>query len=239
MSNLKEDGIEGGARELSVEYKRRRAHLFRARLWLIALLTLSVISLIAISLSESWAVRILLSSPVSFFELITIAVLIVFFLLTYCIILARMALHITYHLEDARVALTLVTALFMGVYFVVWNYVPYPLPVLFLAASKILSIFLCFRFWKAQLSETRLRMRTTWLPKIYIVSWRAFFVCRWVIGACWLLSALGLALALVSTHPVIDLKGWEGIVLLGTFYFLFRAFVNNPHAHTGYKGAAP
>lgn len=220
----------------SAEYTRRKSQLVRARGWLIGLVTLSVFLLVILSVLESWTVRVLLSSPVTPFELISILVLLGFFLLTYCVVLTRVALHISYHVENARVAKTFVTTLCLLGYLFVLTVVPSPQPVIFLAASKLLSIFLCFRFWESQLNETRLQMRSQVLPRVYIVSWRAFFVSRWVIAACWLLSALGLALALVSTHPIIDLEGWEGIVLLGSFYLLFRAFVRNPNAHADYLG---
>lgn len=221
--------------ERSPEYLRRKSQLLRARIWLVSLVSLSLTLLVILSLGEAWATRILMSSPLTWFELLSVGVLIGVFLFVYCIILARMALHITYHTENARVAQTFVTTLCLVVYAFLFTYLHNPLPVVFLAASKLLAIFLFFLFWQSQLSETRLRLRSRVLPRIYIVSWKAFFVSRWVLAACWLLCALGIALALVSTHPIIELDGWEGVSLLVTFYLLFRIFVRNPNAHAGYR----
>lgn len=220
--------------ERSPEYIRRRNQLLRARSWLVGLVGFSLGLLIVLSIGEAWATRVLMSTPLTRIELTSLGLLTGIFQFVYCVILARMALHISYHVEHARVAQTFVTTLCLVVYAFLFTYLHNPLPVLFLAASKLLAIFLFFTFWNSQLSETRLRMRSRVLPKVYILSWRAFFVCRWVLGACWLLCALGLALALVSTHPVIEMGGVEGGSLLLTFYFLFRIFVRNPNAHAGY-----
>ena len=103
-----------------------------------------------------------------------------------------------------------------------------------LGVSKLCIISLYFHFWNSQLTEARLKTRSKLIPYIFIVSWRAFFICRWVLISCWLLSSLGFALALVASHPIIKLEGWEGLILMITFYFLFKLFVRNPNAHNYY-----
>ncbi len=216
---------------LSAEYYKRRSQLVRARWLLATLIPVSIALLVTLSLAEGWVVRWLLSTPTGWGRLAAVLAGIAAFLAIYCLGMARVALHIVYHIEHAGVARTAVIAAFLVAYVFVFTKLPSPQTVLPLAAGKLLSIFLFFRFWQSQLSETRLRLRAHVSPRVFIVSLEAFLVCAWVVMACFLLCALGFALALASVHPVIEFEGWEGLMLLGTFYFLFRIFVRNPNAH--------
>ena len=103
--------------------------------------------------------------------------------------------------------------------------------ILALGFSKLCIISLYYHFWRSQIIENRLKKHLSILPAYFLLSWRAFFICKWVLIACWLLSSLGFAIALVSSHPIIKLEGWEGIIIMITFYFLFKLFVRNPNAH--------
>ena len=222
------------ARILSADYYKRRAQLLRARIYLLVLIPACLALLVGLSLAEGWLVRTLLLTAVTPLEF-TITILVCgLFLAVYCMVLARMTLNISYHLEHAGIAQTAITTIFLLCYLFVFFKLPNPQPVLHLASAKLLMVFLFFRFWQSQLLQARLQMRMKVAPRIFMVSWHAFFVCRWVLAACWLLGALGFALALVSTHPVVNMEGWEGITLLGTFYLLFWAFVRNPNAHADY-----
>lgn len=222
------------ARSLSAEYYKRRLQLLRARAALVTLTVASMALLLTVSLAEGWAVRFVLSSAVTRQEFAGTLGVTALVLALFCIVLARLALHISYHIEHAGIAKTIVSTAFVLVYVFVLTKLPNPQPVLFLAVSKLFAIFLFFRFWHSQLSEARLQMRMKLPPRIFLVSIHAFFVCRWVLVACWLLLALGFATALVSVHPIIDMEGWEGLSILGTFYLMFRAFVRNPNAHADY-----
>jgi hypothetical protein len=219
------------AKALSAEYYRRRSQLVRARWLLATLIPFSIGLLVVFSLAEGWVVRWLLSSNLGLGGLAATFIAIVAFLAIYCVGMARVTLHMVYHIEHAGVARTAVIGAFLVAYVFVFTKLPSPQTVFPLAAGKLFSIFLFFRFWQSQLAETRLRARTLTSPRVFIVSFRAFLVSVWVVIACFLLCALGFALALASMHPVIDLDGWEGLMLLATFYFLFRIFVRNPNAH--------
>lgn len=219
---------------LSAEYYKRRSQLARTRFLLIALVALSLVLLFALSLAEGWILRHLIAPSVTGMEFVFALILMGLFLIIYCVVLARLCLHITYHIEHAGMAQTAVTSLFLLSYVFVFIKVPNVSSVLSLVVSKLFSTLLFFRFWQSQLSEARLQMRLKTTPRIFMVSIHAFFVCRWVIVACWLLSALGLAIALAATQPTIALEVWEGFALMGTFFMLFWAFVRNPNAHAGY-----
>lgn len=221
------------SRARSAEYYRRRSQLVRARWLLATLVPASIALLVTLCLAETWAVRWLILTPLPLGHLTAACAAIALFLAVYCVGMARVALHIVYHIEHAGVARTAVSVAFIAAYVVVFTKVPSPQAVLPLAAAKLLSVFLFFRFWQSQLAWARLSWRTpAHAPaRLFLVDFRAFLVCRWVMLACFLLCALSFALALVSVHPVIDMKGWEGLILLGTFFFLFRFFVQNPNAH--------
>jgi hypothetical protein len=45
------------------------------------------------------------------------------------------------------------------------------------------------------------------------------------------MKALAFSLALVESQSVLQLQGWEGVLLLATFFCLFWVFVRNPHSH--------
>jgi len=219
------------ARAHSADYYRRRRQLVRARWLLATILPASIGLLVVLCLAEGWALRFILLTPLPWGGLLGMCACIVLFLAIYSVSMARVALHIVYHIERSGFARTAVSVAFVIAYVFVFTKLPAPQTVLPLAAGKLFSVFLFFRFWQSQLSEARLRLRSHTPPRIFLVSRQAFLVCRWVVMACFLLCALGFALALVSVHPIIDMEGWEGLMLLGTFYFLFRIFVRNPNAY--------
>jgi hypothetical protein len=216
---------------LSVEYYRRRSQLVRARWLLVTLIPTSIVFLVLLSLAEGWVVRWLLQARLEVGELVGILLGTALFLAVYCFGMARVTLHIVYHIEHSGFARTAVISAFIVAYVFVFMKLPSPQTVFPLAAGKLLSIFLFFRFWQSQLAQTRLSMRSQVSPRVFIVSFEAFLGCLWVVVACFLLCALGFALALASVHPIIDLDGWEGLMLLSTFYFLFWIFARNPNAH--------
>lgn len=226
--------MEDKNRELSADYYKRKHHLLKKRLAFFFILISSVTFLLFLSISEGFALKVLLSKNFSFPEISCILVLIAIYLLAYNIILSRITLHICYHFDNKKIPSVIIMAIFILAYLIISINTSEVKNIISLGVSKICIISLYFNFWNSQLSETRLQMRINIIPYIFIVSWHAFFICRWVLIACWLLSSLGFALALVSSHPIIKLEGWEGLLLMFTFYFLFKLFVRNPNAHANY-----
>lgn len=226
--------MEDKSRELSANYYKRKQHLLKKRLAFFFILISSVTFLLFLSISEGLALKVLLSKNLSLSEISCILILIAIYLLAYNIILSRITLHICYHFNNKKIPSAIIMAIFISAYLIISINAPEVKNIISLGISKICIISLYFNFWNAQLSETRLQMRTNIIPYIFIISWHAFFICRWVLIACWLLSSLGFALALVSSHPIIKLEGWEGLLLMFTFYFLFKLFVRNPNAHANY-----
>lgn len=225
--------MEEKNRELSADYYKRKHHLFIKRVIFLFILFSSVSFLLFLSISEGFALKILLSKNFSFIEVSVILILIGIYLLAYNIILSRIYLHICYHFENKKTPSLIIMTIFIIVYLFL-SFTTEIKDIVSLGVSKLCIISLYFNFWNSQLIEARLKTRSNIIPYIYIVSWRAFFICRWVLIACWLLSSLGFALALVSSHPIIKLEGWEGLILMFTFYFLFKLFVRNPNAHANY-----
>lgn len=216
---------------LSADYQRRKNHRLKARVKVFTFIGALFWSLVALSTIEGAVVRFLIQGPVSLTNYILFGILIVMFLLVYSLLLSRLIVHILYNLEHAAIAQTITTSTTLLVYAFVFYKFKNIQPLTYLALAKILSITLLFRFWRLRFFETHDRLKSALAPQRFILSWKAFLICKWVLVACFLLMFLGLALALVSTHPVIDLEGWEGIVIILSFYFVFRAFAQNPNAH--------
>ncbi len=225
--------MEEKYRELSADYYKRKQHLFKKRLKFLFILFSSVSFLLFLSISEGYALKLLLSKNFSFIEISVILILISIYLLAYNIILSKIYLHICYHFENKKTPSLIIMTIFIILYLTL-SYTTGIKDIVSLGVSKLCIISLYFHFWNSQLKEARLKTRSKLIPYIFIVSWRAFFICRWVLISCWLLSSLGFALALVASHPIIKLEGWEGLILMITFYFLFKLFVRNPNAHNYY-----
>lgn len=217
-------------KSLSRIYYKRKHHIFFKRLSFAFVVTLSILFLLSLSFFEGLAVRLLLSEVASTAEFFIFVPCIFIFLFIYNLILARVSLYICYHFENINMH----SALFMLSFTLVYLFFSFKFHhlrnVIPLDVSKLFIISLYFRFWAARLSQARLKTQNVVLPRIFLVSWRAFFTCRFVLTACFLLSALGFVFALVSAHPAISLAGWEGLLVMSIFYFLFRFFVQNPNA---------
>ncbi|WGL58703.1 hypothetical protein QEJ31_09190 [Pigmentibacter sp. JX0631] len=223
--------MEDKIRELSSDYYKRKQHLLKKRLSIFLVLIFSVTFLIFLSVSEGIALKILLSKNFTFFEISSILILISIFLIAYNIFLSRIYLHICYHFEKPKTPSNIIMTLFICAYLLLSYTTSGVKDILALGFSKLCIISLYYHFWRSQIIENRLKKHLSILPANFLLSWRAFFICKWVLIACWLLSSLGFAIALVSFHPIIKLEGWEGVIIMITFYFLFKLFVRNPNAH--------
>ena len=220
--------------ELSQDYYKRKNHLLKKRLNFFIILISSVSFLLFLSISEGYALKILLSKNFSITDIVYILLLIELYLLTYNIILSRITLHLCYYFYNKKIPSIIIMSIFSIVYLIISFNVSEAKNIIPLGISKICIISLFFNFWSSKLSETRLETRSNILPYIFMISWQAFFMCRWVLIACWLLSSLGFALALVTSHPIIKIELWEAVLLMLAFYFPFKLFVRNPNAHSGF-----
>ena len=191
---------------------------------------LCMVSLFGISLFEVWMVREWLPLAETVKQFLGQFGFLAVGLFVYSFLVARMVLALIYHIDNAGfVQTTVMLALALFYASLMWV-LPHSEAVILLGFSKLLGVFLFSLFWRNQLLEERWRNREV-PPTIFFTSLRAFLVCRWVLLAVWLLKSLGLALALVTVHPVIQLSVAEGMMLLGSFFLLFSIFVRNPLAH--------
>ena len=216
---------------LSSDYQRRREQLVVARALAVSLVCVFLASLFAANWLESWIVRRIIEGQVGIAEAVYLVLAVFLGLGFYTLVVARMTLHLTYRLERAGLAKTLTLVLLMLAYGFVLSKqqdIPVLLP---LAAAKAFAVLLFFRFWDCQIRSLRLGNQGFQPSRYFLASWSAFMVCRWLFAACWLTSALGFALSLVSADPIIAMTGGESLMLLGGLYFLFRIFVRNPLAH--------
>jgi hypothetical protein len=212
---------------LSPDYQKRRYQLMKARMLLATLLPLSLFFLAAVSMIEVWSVRELISRAMTSERTLLFVFVIFFMVCIYCIGMARISLIVSYHIENTGWARNGVLGTFLVAYFLVFYFLPSPQTVLPLALAKLFSILLYFRFWRGQIFAARFSRRYVVTPAEFLKSSAAFWICRWVLVASFLLCLLGIALALVSVHPVIEMEGWEGFMLFLAFYSLFWVFSGN------------
>ena len=215
-------------RSLSLDYQKRRQQLLRARWMLATLLPFAILCLSLLCLVEVWAVRELISKAMTLPRTLLFVFATCVMMFVYCFGMARVSLIVSYHIEKAGWARNGVLGVFVAAYVLVLYLLPSPQTVLPLASAKIFSILLYFRFWQGQIFAARFSRR--YAPAEFLKDASAFWVCKWVLVASVLLSLLGIALALVSVHPVIDMEGWEGFMLFLGFYALFWIFAGNPQA---------
>jgi hypothetical protein len=220
-------------------YTLRKHHLISARIYAFFLMTCLLVFLLSAHLVEAWVVRYLLDRELKDWHFL-LAILCVFLALgVYTFAHSRFVLHIAYRIDNLRMARTLLLSSFLIVYLVVvtsLKEIPVLVPV---AVAKIYSAFLFFRFWESQIKSFRVRHKELAHPRAFLVSMKAFLVCRWIVCACWFLVFFGFALSLISSDPVIAMSGLESVCLLGAFYILFRIFVRNPLAHPKWNEMSP
>ena len=215
----------------SEKYWERKNQLHSARALAFALMLGLLVFLLSTHLLEAWVVRILLDGALE--PWLFIAAIIATFLALglYSFALSRLVLHVAYRIDNLRMARTLLLGVFCIVYLVVvtsMKEIPLLVPMAF---AKVFSAFLFFRFWESQIQSFRMLHKEMAHPRAFLVSMRAFLVCRWIACACWFLVFFGFALSLISADPIIAMSGLESLCLLGAFFLVFRIFVRNPLAH--------
>ena len=111
--------MEEKYRELSADYYKRKQHLFKKRLKFLFILFSSVSFLLFLSISEGYALILLLSKNFSFIEISVILILISIYLLAYNIILSKIYLHICYYFENKKTPSLIIMTIFIILYLVI------------------------------------------------------------------------------------------------------------------------
>ena len=206
------------------------AKLVRARTFLFIIIPLLVSAVAAMCLLEVWYLGYLQSSFVDLRKFSTLFISALVMLLLLSVTLAVLCLHLTEAAQAAGLAETAVFLL-LGVAYASIPRQSLIQPLVFLATGKVLGTILFARFWHAKFRVFRMRFRDTPSAHFYLSDFRRFMGCKWVVLGSWLISILAFTLALVVSQTVLELQGWEGLVLLLTFFALFWIFVRNPYAH--------
>lgn len=205
--------------------------LLRARTFLFLVIPTLVFGIAFMCLVEVSCLELLFRSahdPVKF-SLMCAAV--IFLLLFLSFSLSLLCLYLTEAAQAAGLAETAVFLLFAGAYASVARQSLLQ-PILYLVTGKILVTVLFARFWHAKFREYRMRFKSRPSARFFLEQQKRFFSCGWVVVGSWWLTALAFALALVESQTLLQLQGWEGLSLLGTFFGLFWIFVRNPYSHT-------
>lgn len=166
-------------------------------------------------------------APIEFFLIFFSVVLLLLFL---SFTLSLLCLYLTAAAQAAGVAETAVLVLLSGAYASVARQSLIQ-PLLYLVAGKILVTVLFARFWHAKFREYRMRFKDRPTARFFMERRKRFLSCVWVVVGSWCITALAFALALVESQTLLQLQGWEGLLLLATFFGLFWIFVRNPHSH--------
>ncbi len=219
-------------------YSRRKHQLFVARTTALFMVSAFLAFLLFASLTEAWLVRVVfLGSDFTLTGFVLAVGAVGLSLGVYALALSRLILHFTYRAESDRIAKIVVLGLFFVAYGVLLAVLRDLQSVIPLLIAKLFAILLYFRFWQSQLHLSRVRHGENRRPREFLLSMRSFLVCRWIFLANWLLLCLGFALSLVSADPIVNMAGWESVLMLGGFYLLFQVFVRNPHAHPPLKNS--
>jgi hypothetical protein len=204
--------------------------LMRARAFVFFAIPALVCAIALMCLLEVTFLEFLLATtkePLKFVGVFTIAIGLMLFL---SIALSLLCLQLTEAAQAAGLAETAVFVLFAVLYASVARQSLLQ-PLLFLVSGKILVTLLLARFWHAKFRDFRMRFKSKPTVRFFMEKAGRFFSCAWVVLACWFMKALAFSLALVESQSVLQLQGWEGVLLLATFFCLFWVFVRNPHAH--------
>lgn len=196
----------------------------------IYLILLALMSLIvALSFFETWYLNYFIDSYMfvsdAIFSILYAALLLFISSLILCVLCLSLATVIA---STSRLQLVIPTVMLIS-----YALLPHLLTaqsLVFLASGKVLSSVLLVRFWHAKFRVFRMRYRQTPTARMYLISFKRLLECRWVLIGTWLLSNLAFSLALVVQQTVLELQGWEGLLILLTFFGLFWVFIRNPNS---------
>jgi hypothetical protein len=204
--------------------------LVRARTFLFIVIPALVLAVAAMCFVEVAGLEILFAEaaqPLRFW-LIFGSALVLLLLLNFA--LSLLCLYLTEAAQAAGVAETAVLILFAAAYASVARQSMIQ-PLLYLICGKIMVTVLFARFWHAKFREYRMRYRDIPSARFFLERRHRFMSCLWVVTGSWFVTALAFTLALVESQNLLQLEGWEGLLLLATFFSLFWIFVRNPNSH--------
>lgn len=193
----------------------------------ILLMLMSLI--VALSFLEAWYLNTFINSYVLVSDALFSILYVVFLLFISSVFLCVLCLHLSTFILSTRFLQFVIPCVML----VSYARLPHLLTtqsLVFLASGKVLSSMLLVRFWHAQFRVFRMRHGQNPQARVYLTSAAQFFECRWVLIGTWLLSNLAFALALVVQQTVLQLQGWEGLLILLTFFGLFWLFIRNPNS---------
>lgn len=204
--------------------------LMRARAFVFFAIPALVCAISLMCLLEVTFLEVLLANahkPTKFTAVFFVAIGLMLFL---SVALSLLCLQLTEAAQAAGLAETAVFLLFVVLYASVARQSMLQ-SMVFLVSGKILVTLLFARFWHAKFRDYRMRFKSKPSARFFMEKGSRFMSCRWVVMACWFMKALAFSLALVESQSVFQLQGWEGVLLLATFFGLFWVFVRNPNAH--------
>lgn len=206
------------------------ARLIRARTFLFIVIPALVCAVALMCFVEVAGLQVLFAEPVNPLRFAMIFTSVVVLLLLMSFALSLLCLYLTDAAQAAGLAETAVLILFAAAYASVARQSLLQ-PLLYLVCGKIMVTVLLARFWHAKFREHRMRYREKPSARFFVERRRRFFSCAWVVVGSWFITALAFTLALVESQNLLQLQGWEGLLLLATFFCLFWIFVRNPHSH--------
>jgi uncharacterized membrane protein len=215
--------VIGMLREFLVKLARARTFLFIV----IPALVCAVASMCFVEVAGLQFLFAEAAQPLRF-SLVFVSALVLLLILNFA--LSLLCLYLTEAAQAAGVAETAVLILFAIAYASVARQSMLQ-PLLYLICGKIMVTVLFARFWHAKFREYRMRYRDKPSARFFLERRRRFLSCSWVVMGSWFITALALTLALVESQNLLQLEGWEGLLLLATFFSLFWIFVRNPNSH--------
>lgn len=209
---------------------RLHERLIRARTFVFIAIPALIAAIAGMCLLEVNCLQLLFASSHELTRFILLFFVVVAMLLILSFALSLLCLHLTAAAQAAGLAETAVLVLFAAAYASVARQSLIH-PMLYLVTGKILVTVLLARFWHAKFREFRMRFRERPNTRFFLERKNRFLSCLWVVLGCWCVTLLAFALALAESQTLLQLQGWEGLLLLATFFGLFWIFVRNPHSH--------
>jgi hypothetical protein len=205
--------------------------LFRAKRFLFVAIPALVSALALMCVVEVKLLEILFSASGLFYSFSLVLFFVALMLLIMSFVLSLLCLYLTEAAQAAGLAETALFAMFGAAYASVTRQALLQ-PVSHLIAGKIFVTLLLSRFWHAQFREYRMRFKEPPTARFFIEKSPRFMSCVWIVVGGWLIKTLAFSLALVENQTTVQLEGWEGFLLLATFFSLFWIFVRNPYSHS-------
>lgn len=204
--------------------------LARARTFLFIVIPALILAVAAMCFVEVAGLELLFAEAAQplRFSLVFLSAVVLLLMLNFA--LSLLCLYLTEAAQAAGVAETAVLILFAVAYASVARQALLQ-PLLYLICGKIMVTVLFARFWHAKFREFRMRYKDNPAARFFLERRQRFLSCLWVVMGSWFITTLAFTLALVESQNLLQLEGWEGLLLLATFFSLFWIFVRNPNSH--------